>query len=779
MRTEHVIGNCVHYQPLSSHVVVTVNEGILPSASCQEHMHNDDNENSTSTLADESAATIMESEVQIKNIQKVVSPSRLPYRPDIDGLRTIAVVAVVFFHAYRHVFPGGFIGVDIFFVISGYLITGIIFKQHHLQKFKYSEFYSRRIRRIFPSLLLVMISTLVMGCLWLRVINLEAMVSSLVAGTIFGANIQIMTLKGGYFDPDVDTNPLLHLWSLGVEEQFYIIWPFLAGIIIRSERRAGLMMLFLFIGLSFGLNIGLISVDQKFSFYFPLSRFWQMAVGSVLAYVSSQSFPQSPECSQSVVMKYCEMIVSSVGLCLIVLGFIFVNEDSVFPGWWSLLPTVGAAFLIYAGPETPFNKYVLGSRFFVFIGKVSYPLYLWHWPLLVYANELYPNGNHRPVWAEPWAMAIFALLLSIITYYLVENRVRHNKSKLVVPALSGLMVLLIIMGGIILSHAAYFSVQEPYIQQLDQPTVLPDNDIRNTTELEPLNSSRGPPVQTATLEQVRAAVGEWKYPPKMFVSIPRSSPYSSDFGGFIFNPGQNGTIVVLGDSHANMVSHRFVKLFEDSKINNSSFPTIVYKTRDGTPPLPCHSGFASNIALIKKSPPKALLVVTDWPQHIHPGGLASNQSHSETLRCCRAGYADSCSYQSNEDADEIIRQFSITIKELVSMNIKVFVANMNPQGNAFRPRSMYDASGLIQSNLKPMKLSWYRQRHASLIQKVETAIIDANATIIDFAVNMCWKDICEVLDPYGNPIMKDADHFRPFYARNYVDVVDKVIHAAE
>ncbi|KAI9137664.1 acyltransferase family-domain-containing protein [Paraphysoderma sedebokerense] len=774
MSAKHVIRNSFRYEPLSSHVIVTVNEETLPP-----DIDNLQNRNSASTLADESAAALLDPKAPSQTDQKVVAQSHFAYRPDIDGLRTIAVVAVVIFHAYRHVFPGGFIGVDIFFVISGYLITGIIFKQHQLQKFTYREFYSRRIRRIFPSLLLVMITTLIMGCLWLRVINLEAMVSSFVAGTIFGANIQIMTLKGGYFDPDVDTNPLLHLWSLGVEEQFYIIWPFLAGIVIRSARRVGLTMLFLFIGLSFGLNIGLISVDQKFSFYFPLSRFWQMAVGSVLAYVSGQSPSQLPEIPQSVVMKYCGMIVSSVGLCLIILGFTFVNEDSVFPGWWSLLPTIGAAFLIYAGPETPFNKYVLGSRVFVFIGKVSYPLYLWHWPLLVYANELYPNGNHRPVWAEPWAMAIFALLLSIITYYLVENRVRHNKSKLVVPALSGLMVLLIIMGGIILSHAAYFSVQEPYIQQLDQPTVLPDNDIRNTTELEPLNSSRGPPVQTATLEQVRAAVGEWKYPPKMFVSIPQSSPYSSNFGGEIFNPGQNNTIVVLGDSHAKMVSHRFVRLFEESKSSNSSFPTIVYKTRDGTPSLPCHPDFASNIALIKKSPPKVLLVITDWPQFIRLRGLASNKSHSELLRCCKAGYADSCSYQSPEDADEIIRQFFATIKEIVSMNIKVFVATLNPQGMAFHPRSMYDASGLIQSNLKPMKLSWYRQKFANLIERVENAIIDANATIIDFAVNMCWNDICEVVDPYGNPIMKDADHFRPFYARKYVDVVDKVIYAAQ
>ncbi|KAI9135882.1 acyltransferase family-domain-containing protein [Paraphysoderma sedebokerense] len=740
------------YQTISPHIAVTVSEETLDAP--PQKSDEDNNQNcSASTLADETAAALLTTEDSpIQNIQQQFSSSHLPYRPDIDGIRTIAVGAVVFFHAYRHLFPGGFIGVDIFFVISGYLITGIIFKQHQLQKFTYREFYSRRIRRIFPSLLLVMISTLFMGCLWLRVINLEAMVSSLVAGTIFGANIQIMTLKGGYFDPDVDTNPLLHLWSLGVEEQFYIIWPFLAGIVIRSPTPMAILILFAFISVSFGLNVGLIAVNSKLSFYFPLCRFWQMA--------------------------YTALVSSSVGLCLIILGFIFVNEDSVFPGWWSLLPTVGAAFLIYAGPEATFNKYVLGSRVFIFIGKISYPLYLWHWPLLVYAKELYPIIDHRPVWAQPFVMVILASVFSIITYYFVEDRVRHNKSKLVVPILSVLMVVMVVIGIVILTHAAYFSVQNAKKPQVDIPINPPINAAGEGTGNEPLNSSRGPRIQSATLDKVRAALLDWQYPPPAFVAIPHDSAYASSRNGEIFNPGQDDTIVVLGDSHANMVSHRFVKLLHDARNTSSTFPTIVYKTKAGTPSLPCDPDFASNIALIKGNRPKVVLIITDWPRYIRPGGAVSDPLHINSLRCCEASYSTSCPYQSTKDADEILRLFFNAIKEVTSIGIKVFVATINPEGDMFYPGFMYDANGLIQSSLKPVNLSWFRQRHISLIQKIENGTMDANATIIDFAVNMCWNDSCEVLDPYGNPIMGDTHHFRPFYARDYLDVIDMVIKAS-
>ena len=796
------------------------------------------------------------------NDNQQISP--ITYRPDIDGIRTIAVTIVVLFHAYRDYFPSGFIGVDIFFVISGYLISGIIFKQHKKGNFTYTNFYSRRIRRIFPSLILVLTATIIMGCFCLWSIELKAMATTLMAGTIFGANIQVLLLERGYFDADIAKNSLLHLWSLGVEEQFYIVWPFLAMFIIHSSKHVAALILTLLTSFSFSLNVYYVTNAPKMSYYFPFCRFWQMAIGSILAYIALEMPPQ--------LTKQQSLRISTTGIMLISLGLLFINENSAFPGWWAIFPSLGAACLIFAGPETPFNKYILGSGPFVFVGKVSYPLYLWHYPLLVYARQLYPDENNKPMWAKPYMMLVYALILSIVTYYIVEGRVRHLKSKFVVPVLSGLMVVMFLTSILIMGNPITFSRNSSQSMEVVIPdfqdtldlslpidtagsnletrvpavtsfvkdeieiaatskaktAVTPKVEIATTSKVEiaatskveiattskveitssnppqtsisnsipaqsipnsskvttlprrpVLNSSRHPKIEPATVAKVKAGVQNWDYPPKVYTGIPATSKFASAYGGYVLNEGQNNSIVVIGDSHANMISHRFVKLFEDAKAALKKFPTIVYKTINGTPSLPCHPAFAVNMKLVKKTRPKALLVVTNWPQFLRPGGLATEAAHTgASLRCCVAGYTDKCAYQNPNDVNEIVRQFYSEMQELHDLGIKVFVATINPEGSAYNPLQMLGVSGLIEANMKAVSLKAFRSEHAVLLKKIEDGAVKANATIIDFAVNICWNDVCEVIEPHGNPIMKDKDHFRPFFARQYVDSVDQVVEAA-
>ncbi|KAF0775334.1 hypothetical protein AaE_000966, partial [Aphanomyces astaci] len=211
----------------------------------------------------------------------------ITYRADIDGLRTVAIVPVLLFHAYPERFSSGFVGVDVFFVISGYLISSILFKEMANGKFTYANFYARRVRRIFPTMLVVLTTTLWLGCLYLLADKLKALAATMLAGTLFGANLQLVSLERGYWDADIKENPLLHLWSLGVEEQFYFVWPCVVAYVVKQPAARALGVQLFLLVLSFIVNVALVDVDgsNKYAFYVPMARFWQMGVGSFLAYL--------------------------------------------------------------------------------------------------------------------------------------------------------------------------------------------------------------------------------------------------------------------------------------------------------------------------------------------------------------------------------------------------------------------------------------------------------------------------------------------------------------
>jgi peptidoglycan/LPS O-acetylase OafA/YrhL len=262
----------------------------------------------------------------------------ISYRSDIDGLRAIAVAIVVINHGWTDQLTGGFVGVDIFFVISGFLISGIIIKQTTAGKFTYTDFYSRRIRRIYPALILMLTFVLFVGCWKLMNRVLELTTKTMAASTIFGANIQLLMYKKDYFDPDTRMNFLLHLWSLGVEEQFYIIWPLFIAIVIKFFKDKGIYLLTAFTVLSFALNVCYVSSQPKMSFYFPFCRFWQMSIGGILAYLSVK-----------IQNKYVTNAISFVSISAIFIIIFVLDETSLFPGWWALVPTLSAAGIILAG----------------------------------------------------------------------------------------------------------------------------------------------------------------------------------------------------------------------------------------------------------------------------------------------------------------------------------------------------------------------------------------------------------------------------------------------
>ena len=367
------------------------------------------------------------------------SPS-VRYRPDIDGLRAIAVMLVVNFHAFPEAMPGGFIGVDIFFVISGFLITGIIVRELDQQRFSLLTFYKRRIRRIFPALIVVLGATLVLGWLWMLPAAYAQLSADVFASAAFFSNIALL-LQSGYFDIESARKPLLHLWSLGIEEQFYLFWPLILMLVARL--RLSILVAASVIGIgSFVLNAALIGSNPIATFYLPFTRAWELLAGAVLACSwneVSQTFAASNR-------------RASIGLVLIATVAGVLDTKSAFPGWWAVLPVAGAALLLSA-PAAWFCRTLLASRPLVWIGLISYPLYLWHWPLLVFFGII----KFGPLTLMERELILgLSALLAWLTYWLVESPFRFGRpSPLKLASLCAGMVLIAVAGGIVVQGRGF------------------------------------------------------------------------------------------------------------------------------------------------------------------------------------------------------------------------------------------------------------------------------------------------------------------------------------
>jgi peptidoglycan/LPS O-acetylase OafA/YrhL len=355
------------------------------------------------------------------------------YRPDIDGLRAIAILSVVGFHAFPSLLGGGFIGVDVFFVISGYLISTIIFGSLARDSFSFTEFYVRRIKRIFPALLVVLIACFVVGWFTLLAEEYKQLGKHIAGGAGFISNLLLWN-ESGYFDAAAETKPLLHLWSLGVEEQYYLVWPLILW--FAWKQKLNLLRIAIGIGIvSFALSIFEIrnGAQSAAAFYSPQTRFWELMLGSVLAYTILHRQHPVSTFTQSLNRRLGRQVFGSqlsrdiqaaLGAALIATGALAITRESLFPGWWALLPTSGALLIISAGAQAWFNRMILSSRVMVWFGLISFPLYLWHWPLLAFARIL---GADAPSAGMRVTVVIASVLLAWLTYRFIEKPLRFGK----------------------------------------------------------------------------------------------------------------------------------------------------------------------------------------------------------------------------------------------------------------------------------------------------------------------------------------------------------------
>lgn len=359
------------------------------------------------------------------------------YRPDIDGLRAFSIIAVVLYHAFPSLLPGGFVGVDVFFVISGYLITGIILRGQAEQSFGLGAFYRRRIQRIIPAVLVVLVFCLVAGW-WLLLPYEYAMLGKQTgAATVFAPNILFWT-EAGYFDTDSRLKPLLHLWSLGVEEQFYLLWPLLLIGIAKTAIKPVHWITALLL-LSFVASVT-IDAGPAAHFFLPHFRIWELLAGALLAAAAAR--PPSPAAGT---------LLAALGIGLLSAATLVIDRGKTFPGWWALLPVAGAALLIFPGPANPINR-ALGNRLLVYIGKISFPLYLWHWPLLTFLR-IAEDGAPSPL-LRVAAIAI-SIALAALSYRLVEKPLRYHPSPRVPAALVAALAMTGLAGMVVLQQDGF------------------------------------------------------------------------------------------------------------------------------------------------------------------------------------------------------------------------------------------------------------------------------------------------------------------------------------
>jgi peptidoglycan/LPS O-acetylase OafA/YrhL len=337
------------------------------------------------------------------------------YRADIDGLRALSILGVVFFHLNPLLLPGGYVGVDVFFVIS--LITGLLINSLEYETFSFRSFYLRRIQRLFPALLTVLLSCFLWAWFFCSPFELANLGKHIAGASIFGANF-LQLSEVGYFDRAAELKPMLHLWSLGVEEQFYIVWPLFLWMIWRpgfQKRLSTLGLIFLVFLVSFISCCCLMRVNPKADFNLPITRFWELLLGAFLTLdVIKALFSNLNPSSRTV--------FTCLGFICVLGSFFELQGGAAFPGPIALIPTLGAAVIIGLGPHTWCHRQILSSRILVGIGLISYPIYLWHWPILAFQRM----GIPPVLITEKMRLFVLALsgLLAIGTYFFVERPMR-------------------------------------------------------------------------------------------------------------------------------------------------------------------------------------------------------------------------------------------------------------------------------------------------------------------------------------------------------------------
>ncbi len=650
------------------------------------------------------------------------------YRPDIDGLRAIAVFLVIVFHLFPNRLAGGFIGVDIFFVISGFLISSIIFSGLELGKFSFVDFYSRRICRIFPALLFVLLASSVFGWYVLFIHEHMQLGKHIIGSTTFTSNFVLLT-ESGYFDNSADSKPLLHLWSLAIEEQFYLLWPLLLALAKRFNWRFWPTIVVVGIA-SLIVSIYLVDRHPNAAFYSPVSRFWELAIGSFLAYLHLY---------QQRILQRHQNIRSFGGAALILLGLLTIDKTTNFPGWWAMLPTVGTFLLISAGPQAWLNQQILSKSILVWLGLISYPLYLWHWPLLAYAHVLV--GHPLPTLLKI-SILLSSVGLAWITYQFIEKPLRSSQNQKTTLYLIALLLLFLGYGM-----------------------------LMNMNMMTPRHRS-------SNLQVVAAAVGDWQYhKDREGVKIMNNAPK-----GVYFLPGKTSdTTLYLGDSHLEQYIPRVLAVAENNQAKANS---AIFATAPGCPPAPgifrnnpmskyCPDVTTYATKLAQQESIKKIVVGGCWNCYFTDAATPSVMGTEESYVIDREQKRNFRESHGLEMGFANLEQF---LRQL-SKNKVLYIILDTPQDNRFDPKNFLTGSrlGQIQARSDYAKQIPRNSSQIQLSKKLAEIAKRNNFKILDPADMVCVQDSCRPVQNDGRPIYLDKQHLRPFFVTEKASFIDQTL----
>jgi peptidoglycan/LPS O-acetylase OafA/YrhL len=651
---------------------------------------------------------------------------RPPYRADVDGLRGIAVLSVVVFHAFPGAIPGGFVGVDVFFVISGFLISLIIFSNLESGKHNLAEFYGRRVTRIFPALFLVLAACYAFGWYSLYPAEYRQLGEHVAGGAGFVANFVLWT-ETGYFDNAAATKPLLHLWTLAIEEQFYIFWPLLLALVWR-KRWSFLATTAAMAVASFALNVSVVTNHPDAAFYSPASRWWELMVGGLLAYITLHK-PRA-------IGKWRDG-QSILGFALLLAGLFLIVKGMPFPGWLALLPTVGTFFLISAGRDAWLNRHLLAARPLVWVGLISYPLYLWHWPLLSFARILQGATPSRDLRV---AAALVSAFLAWLTYRFVERPLRRGpRDRRTTAALFVGMACFLPLG--------ILASQQVVRSRHDDPAFL----------------------------SYVAAVGEWEYP--------RHLKRRADGGttGYYLDSRNPDTTLFFGDSHVEQYSPRIREVLERNPMAANS---AIFVTGGGCPPIPgvledspdhreCKDEVTYGLRLVQQPAVKVVVVGGCWNCYF-VRQTANPRRSGRDFDFYVLSKGEKEHFRGGRGGELALDALEKLLRDLSKIKT-VYLLLDNPIGGGFDPRTFFDADRLSRIKKTPSRTTPIDHAELVLRQKLIEIARRSGARIIDPLPSLCHQDQCYRLNADGTPIYMDDAHLRPSYVREYATFMDKAL----
>ena len=650
-------------------------------------------------------------------------PAGARYRADIDGLRAVAVLAVIAYHAFPKALPGGFIGVDIFFVISGYLISGILAREYADGTFTFRNFYARRIKRLFPSLIAMLVLVLAYGWLALLPSEYRQVGRHVAAGGLFVQNIALLR-ESGYFDTAAVLKPLLHLWSLAVEEQMYLFLPPLLVLVWRMKWPLVPVVGFL-AACSFGANLFASDRFPAADFFLTPYRAWEFLGGTLLAWWHGRrgiAFDRPYRCNAMAV----------AGGVLLVMGFGWFTHTDAYPGWRALVPVAGTIALIAAGPSAWLNSGVLSQPAMVWVGLISYSLYLFHWPLISFVNII--RGS-IPDPAAIGVAVVLAFSLAAASYYSLERRIRHSESLWAAPVL-----VLAFLGVGLVGYGVWRGILPP----------RPGDIIAHKT------------LDAVLAEQKKTGYFDgWQ-----------KQPLREGIHRFVVG-GDGPQTLLVGDSHAHMLAPRIDNLLHEK---TTGMRGAIFLTKAGACPLPGLTSptrqFAENLVPVMRqevsSNPAIDLVVIGafWPHYFSECWKSKSDQY----------FVNGVALNQPDGQDMAMEALGDMVAQLVNGGKQVTVLLTVPFGVELNPRSGYSRGflGALELKTQPLTVEAFRRRHGPLNDRI-SAIARANgADVIDPVGSLQIDGVC-ITDDENGPIRFDASHLRAGFTRRHATFIDALM----